>query len=103
MSAAGGSSKGVNGASPNPNVTKLLRRINLTREEEAIADFTEDEEVEEPFSGGMGDCGRSAFADASSHEHSPFGNEASMGQPSQPPVLSDQGESKQPIRGGVRM
>ena len=50
MSAAGGSNKGVDGASPNPNVTKLLRRINLTEEEEAIAYFTKDEEVEEPFS-----------------------------------------------------
>jgi hypothetical protein len=48
MAAAGGGSKGVDGVSLNPNVTDLLRRLNLTEEEEAITNFTEDGEVEEP-------------------------------------------------------
>ena len=47
MATAGDSSKGVGVESPNPNVTELLRWLNLTEEEAAIADFTEDEEDEE--------------------------------------------------------
>lgn len=38
-----GSREGA-GVNPNLNVTDLLRRLNLTEEEEAVADFTDDEE-----------------------------------------------------------
>lgn len=37
----------MRGAKPYPNVTDLLRRLNLTEEEEAIADFSDDEEEED--------------------------------------------------------
>jgi hypothetical protein len=32
--------------SPNPSVTDLLRKLNLTEEEEAVADFSDEEEDE---------------------------------------------------------
>ena len=38
-------STGDGGVSPNPNVTDLLRRLNLT-EEEAVADFSDGEDEE---------------------------------------------------------
>jgi hypothetical protein len=45
----GGGSKGEGTVSPNPNVTDLLRRLNLTEEEEAaVVDFFDDEDEEEP-------------------------------------------------------
>lgn len=47
MVTAGGGSKGCGEDNPNPNVIDLLRRLNLTEDEEAIADFTDDEEAEE--------------------------------------------------------
>lgn len=47
MVTAGGGSKGRGEDNPNPNVTDLLRRLNLTEDEEAVADFTDDEEAEE--------------------------------------------------------
>lgn len=46
MATVGGVGKGE-GEHPNPNVTDLLRRLNLTEEEEAVADFSDDEETEE--------------------------------------------------------
>lgn len=42
-----GSSGGGDGC-PNPNVTDLLRRLNLTAEEKAVADFSDKEDVEIP-------------------------------------------------------
>jgi hypothetical protein len=45
----GGGSKGEGTVSPNPNVKDLLRRLNLTEEEEvAVVDFSDDEDEEEP-------------------------------------------------------
>lgn len=49
MAAAGGSKKEGGAASPDPNMTDLLRRLNLTEEEEAVVDFTDDEEEDEPL------------------------------------------------------
>lgn len=46
MATAGGSSKGVGEEIPNPNVMDLLRRLNLTEDEEAVVDFTDDEDEE---------------------------------------------------------
>ena len=39
-------STGDGGVSPNPNVTDLLRRLNLTEEEEAVVDFSDGEDEE---------------------------------------------------------
>lgn len=39
---------GTGEASSNPNVTDLLWRLNLTEEEEVVADFSDVEEVDEP-------------------------------------------------------
>jgi hypothetical protein len=44
-SARGGSMEGGED-SPNPSVTDLLRKLNLTEEEEAVADFSDEEEDE---------------------------------------------------------
>lgn len=46
MASEGGGSKGDQGTNPNTNVTDLLRRLNLTEEEEDVADFSDDEEEE---------------------------------------------------------
>lgn len=47
MATTGSGSGGGEDATPNPNVTELLQQLNLTEEEGAITDFTDDEETEE--------------------------------------------------------
>jgi hypothetical protein len=45
MASGGSGSNGDGSSTPNPNVTDLLRRLNLTEEEGAVADFSDDEEI----------------------------------------------------------
>lgn len=47
MVAAGSGGMGDGAGAPNPNVTDLLRKLNLTEEEEAVADFSDVEEEDE--------------------------------------------------------
>ena len=44
MAAAGGGRKGRGDDIPGPNVTDLLSKLNLTEEEGAVADFSDDED-----------------------------------------------------------
>lgn len=46
MAAVGGGNGGE-GDKPNPNVADLLQRLNLTEEEGAVADFSDDEDVDD--------------------------------------------------------
>lgn len=43
MASSGGGRKGKGVENPSPNVSELLQRLNLTEEEEAVADFSDDE------------------------------------------------------------
>lgn len=47
MAAAGGGKAGDRTDGPNPNLTNLLRKLNMIEEEEVVADFTDDEGEEE--------------------------------------------------------
>lgn len=49
MATSGGGTGGQGAVNPSPNVTDLLKRLNLTKAEGAVAEFSDDEEVlEEP-------------------------------------------------------
>ena len=48
MVAARVGSSGDDGDGQNPNVTDLLRRLNLTEEEEVVVEFSDAEEEDEP-------------------------------------------------------
>jgi hypothetical protein len=47
MATPGGGSVWGGVGNPNPNVTDLLKRLNLTEEEEAMVEFSDDEEENE--------------------------------------------------------
>ena len=67
MASDGSGSKGTGKApfdrdkNPSPNVSDLLQRLNLTKEEGAVVEFSDDEDMRGPPSDGLGSGGEGSI------------------------------------------
>jgi hypothetical protein len=84
-------------------VSDLQSHLNLKEHEEAIADFSDDEDEEVLPRVEWVLVGKVLSPNTCPCEYRALGNEAGMGQPCWPEVLSNWREGKQPVCGRVWM
>ena len=98
MASAGSGSKGGRGDSrgspgkAKENVAELLLKLNLTEEEEAILDFSDDEGEAAAGGAGMGGGGERSLPINRECEYCPIGHETRLGQSMRSQNKSDRGE-----------